>query len=218
MSLILYIDWYNIIYGWNTWQDNKYANLLILLVTFELEQVDLTDIICLQTQRWLAIVWRFECQTAHLQTLNMSTTPTQWYENVSLFNNCVDWGDGWTACGIKNGCEVWPGLASQTSFTCKQTIVIYLDLAETHPLDLDYQFEIWQSNFWKVKCIEWHTVANNSKWMKCTGSSKKNIQWLSWAYEISDDDCSQNCKHFHKFSLTLIQFIIFSMYNKQLKL
>ena len=123
MRIYFNIDWYNIIYGWNKWQDNRYANLLILSVEFGPEQVDLTDIICSQTQHWLAIVWRFEFQTVHLQILNMSTIRTKWYENVSLCSNCADWGDGWTACSIKNGCEVWPGLAFQTSFTCKQTIV-----------------------------------------------------------------------------------------------
>ena len=51
---------------------------------------------------------------------------------------------------------------------------------------------MWQS---KKDCfidIEWHTVANNEKWMKWTGTSKTSIQWINWAYGISDVDWSQN--------------------------
>ena len=40
--------------------------------------------------------------------------------------------------------------------------------------------------------IEWHSVANNEKWMKWTGTSKIDIQWINWAYGISDVECSQN--------------------------
>ena len=78
---------------------------------------------------------------------------------------------------------------------------------------------MWQSKKDCFICIEWHTVANNEKWMKWTGTSKTDIQWINWAYEISDVDCSQNCNFYSYWKVReILNFNVyyFSMHNKQL--
>ena len=101
-GILIFIYFISGIRTWTSWLDGYY-----LLTNTTLAGDSLT-------------FWVPDCSLANPQYVNNPNTMI--WERKSL-QQFLDWGDGWTACGIKNGCEVWPGLASQTSYTCKKTIV-----------------------------------------------------------------------------------------------